>query len=395
MTNDELVRAAVRALPIELPSWGFGNAGTRFGAFPEPGCARDIYEKLEDAASVHRLTGASPTVAVHIPWDLPPLGKTWADIADFARSEGVAIGAINPNLFQDHDYKLGSVCHADPQIRRKAVAHLEECAEIMRVTGSKLMSIWLADGTNYPGQDDIRGRRERLLESLKAGYAAMPEDGEMLVEYKLFEPAFYHTDLSDWGTSFSVCLRLGERAKVLVDTGHHGHYTNIEFIVATLLAEGRLGGFHFNDRRYADDDLIVGSANPFQLFLIFHELINNHDGKTAAPVAYMLDQCHVVEKKIEAMVLSVLNVQTAYAKALLVDRAALKQKQIEGDVLGAHTILRDAYETDVRPILAAMREEMGRPADPMAALACDSIVKERRAARLVNPPRASGGGLGA
>ncbi|MFM7319905.1 MAG: L-rhamnose isomerase [Armatimonadota bacterium] len=395
MNQHAHVRAAVRALPIELPSWGFGNAGTRFGAFPEPGCARDIYEKIEDAASVHRLAGASPTVAVHIPWDLPPAGKTWADIAEFARAEGVGIGAINPNVFQDQEYKLGSVCHPDAAVRRKAVAHLEECAEIMRVTGSKLLSIWLADGTNYPGQDDIRSRRARLIESLAAGYAAMPDDGEMLVEYKLFEPAFYHTDLSDWGTSFAICHRLGERAKVLVDTGHHGHYTNIEHIVATLLAEERLGGFHFNDRRYADDDLIVGSANPFQLFLIFHELINNHDGKTAAPVAYMLDQCHVVEKKIEAMVLSVLNVQSAYAKALLVDREALRERQQAGDVLGAHAVLRDAYETDVRPLLASMREEAGLPADPMAALAKDAIVAERRARRLVEPPRASGGGLGA
>lgn len=394
MTEGE-IRAALRGLPIELPSWGFGNAGTRFGAFPEPGSARDIYEKIEDAASVHRLTGASPTVAVHIPWDLPPAGKTWADIADFAKEQGVAIGAINPNLFQDQEYKLGSVCHPDPAVRKNAVAHLKECGEIMKVTGSKYLSVWLADGTNYPGQDDIKSRRARLLDSLAEGYAAMPEDGEMLVEYKLFEPAFYHTDLSDWGTSFSACLRLGERAKVLVDTGHHGHYTNIEFIVAMLLAEERLGGFHFNDRRYADDDLIVGSANPFALFCIFHELINGHDGKTAAPVAYMLDQAHVIEKKIEAMVLSVLNVQTAYAKALLVDREALAKKQVEGDVLGAHAILRDAYETDVRPILAATRAEDGRPEDPLAAIGCDELINERRKRRLTEPPRASGGGLGA
>ena len=392
---DADIRAALRALPIELPSWGFGNAGTRFGAFPEPGSARDIYEKIEDAAAVHRLTGACPSVAVHIPWDLPPAGKTWADIADFARSEGISIGAINPNLFQDQAYKLGSVCHADPAVRRKAVAHLVECAEIMAVTGSRYLSIWLADGTNYPGQDDIKSRRARLLDSLAEAYRAMPESGEMLVEYKLFEPAFYHTDLADWGTSFAVCLRLGERAKVLVDTGHHGHYTNIEYVVAQLLAEERLGGFHFNDRRYADDDLIVGSANPFALFCIFHELINNHDGKTAAPVAYMLDQAHVVEKKIEAMVLSVLNVQTAYAKALLIDREALREKQLEGDVLGAHAVLRDAYETDVRPILAAARAEIGRPADPLAALRTDEIVRERRKRRTIDPPRASGGGLGA
>lgn len=395
MPDTASIRAAVAALPIELPSWGFGNAGTRFGAFPEPGSARDIYEKIEDASSVHRLTGGSPSVAVHIPWDLPPAGKTWADIAAFAKEQGVTIGAINPNLFQDQEYKLGSVCHPDPAVRKKAVAHLKECAEIAAVTGSKQVSVWLADGTNYPGQDDIRGRRQRLKESLAEGYAALPSGCEMLVEYKLFEPAFYTTDLCDWGTSLLMCQALGDQAKVLVDTGHHGHYTNIEFIVATLLDEGRLGGFHFNDRRYADDDLIVGSANPFQLFLIFHELINGNDDKTAAPVAYMLDQAHVIEKKIEAMVLSVLNVQTAYAKALLVDRAALKEAQEAGDVLGGHAILRDAYESDVRPILCEMRQEMGRPADPLAALKTDPIVAERRAWRQNNPARASGGGLGA
>jgi L-rhamnose isomerase/sugar isomerase len=395
MLTREQVKAAVKALPIELPSWGFGNAGTRFGAFPEPGAARDIYEKIEDAASVHRLTGASPSVAVHIPWDLPPAGKTWADIAQFAKGEGVAMGAINPNLFQDHEYKLGSVCHPDAAVRKKAVAHLVECAEIAGVVGSKQVSVWLADGTNYPGQDDIRSRRQRLKESLAAGYAALPAGVEMLVEYKLFEPAFYTTDLADWGTSLLVCQHLGSQAKVLVDTGHHGHYTNIEFIVATLLDEGRLGGFHFNDRRYADDDLIVGSANPFQLFLIFHELINGHDGQTAAPVAYMLDQAHVIESKIEAMVLSVLNVQSAYAKALLVDRAALAEYQKAGDVLGAHNVLREAYETDVRPLLCEVRAETGRPSDPLAALRTDKIVAERRAARQSNPPRASGGGLGA
>lgn len=389
------VRDAVRSLPIELPSWGFGNAGTRFGAFPEAGVARDIYEKIEDAATVHRLTGAAPSVAVHIPWDKPPAGKTWADIAAFAKDEGVTIGAINPNLFQEREYKLGSVCNPDPKVREKAVAHLVECCEIAGVTGSKQVSLWLADGTNYPGQDDIRDRRRRLKEALGQCYQALPSGVELLVEYKLFEPAFYTTDLPDWGTSLLMCQHLGPQAKVLVDTGHHGHYTNIEFIVATLLDEERLGGFHFNDRRYADDDLIVGSANPQQLFLIFHELINGNDGRTAAPVAYMLDQAHVIEPKIEAMVLSVLNVQTAYAKALLVDRAALRERQLAGDVLGAHAVLRDAYETDVRPLLAQAREEIGRPADPLAALAQDEIVRERRKCRQTTPPRASGGGLGA
>jgi L-rhamnose isomerase/sugar isomerase len=395
MTDSEQVRRAIRDLPIELPSWGFGNAGTRFGAFPEPGAARDIYEKIEDAATVHRLTGASPTVALHIPWDLPPKGTSWKDIAAFAGEQGVSIGAINPNLFQEQEYKLGSVCHPDKAVREKAAAHLRECAEIAGVVGSKYVSIWLADGTNYPGQDDIRDRRRRLKEGLKAGYDAMPDGVEMLVEYKLFEPAFYTTDLSDWGTSLLVCQYLGERAKVLVDTGHHGHYTNIEAIVSTLLDEGRLGGFHFNDRRYADDDLIVGSANPYQLFLIFHELINGNDGRTAAPVAYMLDQAHVIENKVEAMVLSVLNVQTAYAKALLVDREALAERQRAGDVLGGHNILRDAYETDVRPLLAQSREEIGRPGDPLRALADDCLQAERRATRQTTPARASGGGLGA
>ncbi|MES2460408.1 MAG: L-rhamnose isomerase [Armatimonadota bacterium] len=395
LTPSEAVRAAIRDLPIELPSWGFGNAGTRFGVFPEPGVARDIYEKIEDAATVHRLTGATPSVALHIPWDLPPAGTDWSEIAAFAKNEGVSIGAINPNLFQEQEYKFGSVTNGDPSIRRQAVAHLKECAEIAGIVGSKQVSVWLADGTNYPGQDDMRARRHRLVEGLAEGYAALPSDVEYLIEYKMFEPGFYTTDLADWGTSLLVCQKIGERAKVLVDTGHHAQGTNIEFIVSALLDENRLGGFHFNDRRYADDDLIVGSANPYQLFLIFHELINGNDGKTAAPVAYMLDQAHVIEPKIEAMVLSVLNVQTAYAKALLVDRAALADRQQAADVLGANAVLRDAYETDVRPILAQAREEINRPADPLAALRDDAIVKERRSLRQSTPARAGGGGLGA
>lgn len=392
--SDDAVRAALQALPIELPSWGFGNAGTRFGVFAEPGAARDVYEKIEDAATVHRLTGAAPSVALHIPWDLPPAGTNWAGIAQFARDQGVALGAVNPNLFQEPDYMLGSCCHPDSAVRKRAAAHLRECAEIAGVVDSRQVSVWLADGTNYPGQDDIRDRRKRLVDTLGEGYAALPAGAEMLVEYKFFEPGFYTTDLPDWGTAYLVCQKLGERAKVLVDTGHHPQGTNIEFIVATLLDEGRLGGFHFNDRKYADDDLIVGSVNPFQLFLIFHELINGHDGQTAAPVAYMLDQSHNIEPKIEAMVLSVLNVQTAYAKALLVDRAALRERQQAKDVLGAHAVLRDAFETDVRPHLAAAREQTGRPADPLAALKTDALVAERRKTRQNTPARAGGGGLG-
>lgn len=393
--SDADVRAALNALPIELPSWGFGNAGTRFGMFPEPGAARDVFEKIEDAATVHKLTGACPSVALHIPWDLPPAGMNWADLAAFAQQQGVRLGAINPNLFQEREYKLGSVCHPDAAVRAKAVAHLEECGKIAGIVGAPCVVVWLADGTNYPGQDDIRARRQRLKQALAAGYAALPPNVAFLLEYKLFEPAFYHTDVPDWGTSLTLCQHLGERAKVLVDTGHHAPGTNVEHIVANLLDERRLGGFHFNDRRYADDDLIVGSANPFALFLIFHELINGHDRKTAAPaVSYMLDQSHSVEPKLEAMILSILNVQTAYAKALLIDRDALTEKQQAGDVLGAHGVLRDAFETDVRPILAQARADGGRPTDPLQALAGDAAVQERRATRDKTPPRAGGGGLG-
>ncbi len=392
--TDAQVRAALQSLPIELPSWGFGNAGTRFGVFPETGAARDVFEKIEDAALVHRLTGACPTIALHIPWDLPPAGMDWAALAAFAQEQGIRLGAINPNLFQEREYMLGSVCHPDPAVRRKAAAHLVECAEIAGIVGSQQVVVWLADGTNYPGQDDIRARRGRLKETLAEGYAALTPGVEMLVEYKMFEPGFYTTDLPDWGTAYTICQHLGPQAKVLVDTGHHAQGTNIEFIVATLLDEKRLGGFHFNDRRYADDDLIVGSANPFQLFLIFHELINGNDGRSAAPVSYMLDQSHSIEPKVEAMVLSVLNVQTAYAKALLVDRAALAERQAAGDVLGAHTILRDAYETDVRPLLAASREELGRPADPLCVLRGDAAFQESRRTREATPARAGGGGLG-
>jgi L-rhamnose isomerase/sugar isomerase len=392
--NETEIRDALRSLPIELPSWGFANGGTRFGTFAEPGAARDVFEKIEDAALVHRLTGACPSVALHIPWDLPPAGMDWKGIADFAAENGLRLGAINPNLFQEQEYKLGSLCHPDATVRKKAVAHLVECCEIAGVVRSSQVVVWLADGTNYPGQDDIKERRKRLRDSLAAGYAVLPGGVELLIEYKLFEPAFYHTDLPDWGTSLLMCQKLGERAKVLVDTGHHAPGTNIEHIVANLLDEERLGGFHFNDRRYADDDLLVGSANPFQLFLIFHELINGHDRKTAAPVAYMLDQSHNVEPKLEAMVLSVLNVQTAYAKALLVDRDALAERQKAGDILGAHAVLRDAYETDVRPILAQAREEIGRPGDPLAVLRHDAALREQRVNRDKTPARASGGGLG-
>lgn len=362
-------REALKRQRIETPSWGYGNSGTRFKTFAAPGAARSVWEKLEDAAHVHRLTGIAPSVALHIPWDRV---DDWEKLRVFAEERGLSIGAINPNLFQDEDYKLGSLAHPEARVRNKALSHVLECIEVMKATGSKVLSLWLADGTNYAGQDDLRERKHRLRESLHRVCAALPEGSRLMLEYKFFEPAFYYTDLADWGTAYAHCVALGERAQVLVDLGHHPQGTNIEAIVAFLLDEGKLGGFHFNARRYADDDLIVGSTNPFELFCIYHELVSAEQGggvagQTAKGVAYMIDQSHNIEPKIEAMLYSVLNCQEAYAKALLVDRAALKEAQLRGDVLEAHRILMESFRTDVRPLLAEVREEMGVPANPIQA----------------------------
>jgi len=374
----DALRAAIRALPIETPSWGFGDGGTRFHVFPYPGAARTVREKIADAATVHRFTGACPSVALHIPWDNT---DDWAALACYARELGITLGTINPNLFQDDEYKLGSLCHPQAEVRARAVAHVRECIEIAKTLHVPAISLWLADGTNYPGQDDIRGRRHRLLDTLSESYAAMPSNMSMLIEYKLFEPAFYHTDLADWGASCSIAQTLGPQANVLVDTGHHAPGTNIEYIVAWLLDIGKLGGFHFNCRKYADDDLIVASSHPFELFLIFHELINGGCEGRAADVAYMLDQSHNIENKIEAMLLSVMNVQTAYAKALCINRQALAALQYAGDVMGAHRLLHEAFETDVRPLLAVMREDAGLPADPFRAFRESGIARQLEAER--------------
>jgi L-rhamnose isomerase/sugar isomerase len=347
-------------LVIETPSWGYGDSGTRFGVFPQPGRPRDAYEKLDDAAEVHRLTGTAGSVALHFPWDAV---DDYDELRAAIESRGLRVGAVNPNLFQDPDYKLGSVTHPDPAVREKAVAHMLECLEIATALGATAQSLWLADGTNYPGQDDLRDRRHRMLDALTRVYAAMPAEQELLVEYKFFEPAFYATDLADWGSALLTCLKLGERAKVLVDLGHHAQGTNIEQIVAFLADEGRLGGFHFNNRKYADDDLIVGSVNPFELFLIFVELA----ASDALP-RLTIDQSHNVEAKVEAMVLSVVNLQEAYAKALLVDRTALRAAQLAGDVLGGHEVLLDAFNTDVRPQCAEARAALGAAEHPIRAL---------------------------
>jgi L-rhamnose isomerase / sugar isomerase len=359
----DAVEERLRSQKIETPSWGYGDTGTRFGVFPQKGVPRDPFEKLADAGQVHGLTGVCPSVAIHIPWDRV---DDYGVLKEHAESLGLRIGAVNPNLFQEPDYKLGSVCHPDPGVRRRATDHLLECVEVAGETGSDVLSLWFADGTNYAGQDSFTDRRHRMVECLGEVYAAMPETMRMLLEYKPYEPAFYHTDLADWGAALTVCRRLGERAEVLVDLGHHAKEVNIEYVVALLLDEGRLGGFHFNNRKYGDDDLIVGSVNPFELFLIYVELVEAEE-RSDTRIDYMIDQTHNIEPKIEAMILSVMNLQEAYAKALLVDRAALAEARHSGDVLGAHRLLLDAYATDVRPLCARVREDLGAADDPIAA----------------------------
>ncbi|MEU5320125.1 L-rhamnose isomerase [Streptomyces sp. NPDC021056] len=376
MTELAAVKAALKTQAVETPSWAYGNSGTRFKVFAQQGVPRTPQEKLDDAAQVHALTGVAPTVALHIPWDKV---DDYAALAKHAEDRGVKLGAINSNTFQDDDYKLGSICHPEAAVRRKAVDHLLECVDIMDATGSADLKLWFADGTNYPGQDDIRARQDRLAEGLAEVYERLGDGQRMLLEYKFFEPAFYTTDVPDWGTAYAHCLKLGPQAQVVVDTGHHAPGTNIEFIVATLLREGKLGAFDFNSRFYADDDLMVGAADPFQLFRIMYEVIRG--GGFTPDVAFMLDQCHNIEAKIPAIIRSVMNVQEATAKALLVDRVALADAQASGDVLGANAVVMDAYNTDVRPLLREVREEMGLDADPIAAYArsgwAEKIVAER------------------
>ncbi|MDQ1464157.1 MAG: L-rhamnose isomerase / sugar isomerase [Actinomycetota bacterium] len=372
------VKQALRAQRIELPSWAFGNSGTRFKVFAQAGVPRDPYEKVSDAAMVNLLTGVAPKVALHIPWDhVDDYGKLRQHAAD----AGVELGAVNANVFQDNDFMLGSVTNPDAAIRRKATDHLLGCIDVMDATGSRDLKLWFSDGTNYPGQDDVRARQDRLAESLAEVYTRLGADQRMLLEYKLFEPAFYTMDVPDWGTAYAHCMTLGPKAQVVVDTGHHAPGTNIEFIVAFLLRAGKLGGFDFNSRFYADDDLMVGAADPFQLFRIMWEVCSGGGLDKATGVAFMLDQCHNIEPKIPGQIRSVMNVQEATAKALLVDGEALRAMQAAGDVLGANGVLMDAYNTDVRPLLAELREEMGLNRDPMAAYAASGyaakIVTER------------------
>ena len=364
MTLTDPIRDQLALQAIELPSWAFGNSGTRFKVFGTAGTARDPFEKISDAAQVHKHTGLAPTVALHIPWDTV---DSYADLKKHAEDNGVELGTVNSNTFQDDDYKFGSVTHHDDRIRQKAIDHHFACIDVMNETGSRDLKIWLADGTNYPGQDSLRARQDRLADSLQKIYERIGDDQRLVLEYKFFEPAFYHTDVPDWGTSYVQTAALGERAMVCLDTGHHAPGTNIEFIVMQLLRLGKLGSFDFNSRFYADDDLIVGAADPFQLFRILVECVRGGALAADSEVAFMLDQCHNIEQKIPGQIRSVLNVQEMTARALLLDRDALTKAQESGDVLLANEIFMDAFYTDVRADLAAWREGRGLPADPMRA----------------------------
>jgi len=387
------IMARLKNQKIETPSWGYSNAGTRFGTFKQAGSAVTIEEKLADAAQVHKYTGVAPTVAVHVLWDFPNGIADCRGLADYAKSLGVKIGAINPNVFQGRDYAFGSITSEDPTIRKKAVDHMVDSIEIGKMLGSDVLSLWFADGTDYPGQGDFRRRKHWATECLKTVYNAMPPNMRMVIEYKPFEPGFYHTDIADWGMSYVLCNHCGPNAHVLVDLGHHLQGTNIEHIVSFLLDEERLGGFHFNDHKYADDDLTVGSIDPYQLFRIYNELAKAEDSpNNNPPIAYMIDQCHITKQKMDAMIQTVEHIQTAYAKALCVNRGKLAQAQADKDIVSAEMCMTEAFNTDVSPLLKVVREEMGLDPNPLEAFRAsgywDKVSKERAG-------HAGGGGLGA
>ncbi|MFC7395079.1 L-rhamnose isomerase [Scopulibacillus cellulosilyticus] len=369
--NVEEAKQMLKKLAVETPSWGYGDSGTRFKVFQKEGVPRNPFEKFEDAAQVQKYTGASPSVAIHIPWDKV---EDYSQLRQHAESLGLKVGAVNPNLFQEPEYMLGSITNSNKKVRRKAIDHLLECVDIAKEVGSEIISLWLADGTNYPGQADIRKRKNWMEEALRETYDKLDDHMRLLIEYKFFEPAFYHTDLADWGMAYNTAMKLGPKAEVLVDLGHHPQGTNVEHIVAYLLDEKRLGGFHFNARKYADDDLIAATTNPYELFLIFSQILSalrdeDHPEvqKTARRISYMIDQSHNIEPKIPAMIRSILNIQTYYAKALLINWDELVKAQGEQDVLRAENIVREAFEQDVTPLLNAVREEMNVPQDPIKA----------------------------
>ena len=381
MEQDQLF-SLLDGFQIETPSWGYADTGTRFGKFLQAAAASTIEEKLADAGEVNALTGCCPSVAVHVLWDFRH-GTDPAQVAEMARRNGVRIGSINPNLFQDQVYKLGSAASGDPDARAEADRHVRECIRIGRETNSNLLSFWMADGTNYPGQDDIVARKRRMETALKAWHDAMPPSMTMLVEYKPFEPAFYATDIADWGMAYLYAKKAGPRAKVLVDTGHHLPGANIEQLVAWLLDEDMLGGFHFNDRKYADDDLTLGSIDPYAVFRIFHEIRTAAEihGRDVSQIAYMIDQSHNLKPKIEAMIQTVMAAQELYAKACLVDRAKLRDAQARRDIVDAEECLRAAFFADVKPLLAEWRTRKGLSPDPLAAHRASGYVEKAAAER--------------
>lgn len=373
MRNFNDIVPQLSRLAIELPSWAFGNSGTRFKVFSQPGVPRDPYEKIDDAAQVHKFTALAPSVALHIPWDKV---DDFQKLREHAEGQGVQLGTINSNTFQDQSYMLGSLCHPDVGVRQKAIDHHFECIEIMHESGSRDLKIWLADGSNYPGQADMRSRQDWLADSLHIIYERLDESQRLVLEYKFFEPSFYHMDVPDWGTAYTQVAALGDRAVVCLDTGHHAPGTNIEFIVAQLLRLGKLGSFDFNSRFYADDDLIVGAADPFQLFRIMVEVIRGGGLDEGSDVAFMLDQCHNIEAKIPGQIRSVLNVQEMTARALLLDCAELEAAQVAGDVLQANSILMDAFYTDIRGDLADWRVSRDLPKDPFAAFSGSGYIEQ-------------------
>jgi L-rhamnose isomerase/sugar isomerase len=363
--DESAVLERLRRLEIETPSWGYGNSGTRFHVYPWPGAARTAHERIDDAALVHRLTGCCPSVALHIPWDAV---DDYGALKRHAEERGIRIGAINPNLFSEPQYKFGSICSADPKVRRAAVDNMKACVDIGREVGSSVLSLWFADGTNYPGQGDFRRRKGWMEDCLGQVYAHLPPSMRMLVEYKLFEPAFYHTDIADWGIAYILSKALGERAQVLIDLGHHAHGTNIPWIVSTLISEGKLGGFHFNDRKYADDDLTTGCMNPYELFLIFVELVAGmSDPSLKTDFAFMIDEMPVIKPRIESMIQSAVNLQEAYAKALLVERTKLAEAQDANRIIDAEEVIRAAWTADVKPVLEFARMKLGLNPDPLGA----------------------------
>ena len=378
-TQKNKIVQALSQLEIEVPSWGFADTGTRFGKFFQPASAIDTADKFADAGQVNAFTGCCPSVAVHVLWDFQP-GEDPKAVTRLARKNGVKIGSINPNVFQDQHYKNGSFANPDEKVRKAALDHVFDCIAIQNAVNSRYLSLWFADGTNYPGQDNIRHRKAYFEAGLKATQKRLKGKQIVLVEYKPFEPAFYHTDIADWGMAYLLAKKAGPRAKVLVDTGHHYQAQNIEQIVALLLDEGMLGGFHFNDRRYADDDLTLGSIDPYQIFRIFHEIhAFAADAGKYPDIAYMVDQSHNVKPKIEAMIQTVMTAQELWAKAALVDHRKLQGLQVKGDIVSAENMLKDAFATDVRPAVAAWRKKQGLAPDPLVAFRKSGY--ERKAAR--------------